>query len=123
MPIYPYKCFECGNEFEFTARISEIDDTKVNCTKCGSLLNSSHRKISSRQFFYGAKVEDAAFCNALGCVVKNNKHRQQIAKSRGMIEVGNEKPEVIHRHFEKEQAERDARRDAEMTHSIMSSMQ
>jgi hypothetical protein len=41
----------------------------------------------------GTKVEDAYFCSGLGQVVRNSSHRKEIIRERGLIEVGNERPE------------------------------
>ena len=35
MPIYEYRCRNCGNEFELLRRLSESDDDIV-CEKCGA---------------------------------------------------------------------------------------
>ena len=123
MPIYPYECPDCGHEFEVIAKISEIDDVMINCSECDTLLSSKNRQIAKRQFFYGAEVEDAELCPALGCVVKNKKHRRQIAKERGMIEIGNESPDTVHQHFESERQSKQDKRDAELTHEVMSALQ
>lgn len=82
--IYEYKCPSCNNRFEVVKRVKEFD--KPELCKCGF---EAKRQIARRQFFYGAKVEDAEYCPAVGQVVKNNKHRRQIAKQRGWEEVGN----------------------------------
>lgn len=83
--IYPYKCTSCATFFDVTKRISEFERDEY-CPKCQS---KAERKIASG-YFTNAKVEDAEFCPALGCVVRNSNHRRKIAKERGMIEVGNE---------------------------------
>ena len=36
MPIYNYRCKECGAEFDKMMRLSEADHTPV-CPECGSL--------------------------------------------------------------------------------------
>ena len=123
MPMYPYRCPDCSHEFEVLAKISEIDHAMINCEKCDTLLESKHRQIAKRQFFYGTEVEDYEFCPALGQVVKNKKHRQQIAKDRGMVEIGNESPETVHSHFESERKAQQDKRDADMTHEVMSALQ
>lgn len=35
MPIYEYRCRNCGNEFELLRRLSDSDDD-VECEKCGT---------------------------------------------------------------------------------------
>ncbi len=34
MPIYEYKCIECGEKFELMRNFSN-DDTDIKCPKCG----------------------------------------------------------------------------------------
>lgn len=36
MPLYEYKCTECGNEFELFKSFKESDDDEV-CPKCGKI--------------------------------------------------------------------------------------
>lgn len=59
------------------------------CPKC---FGDGTRFISHRQSFYGEKVEDSYFCPALGTIIKNKNHRNQIAKSKGLEEIGNDIP-------------------------------
>ncbi len=91
---YPYACPKCSNDFEVYKSVKDID-LEEKCPKCDTI---SSRYIS-RTHFYGAGGWDAAEFNpGLGCVVKNKKHREQICKDRGLIELGNEKPETIHKY-------------------------
>jgi hypothetical protein len=55
-----------------------------------------HRQISARISFRGEKADsnEAFFSHALGQVVRNEKHQREIAKQRGLVEVGNEKTSV-----------------------------
>ncbi len=45
------------------------------------------------------------FNPALGCYTRNDQHAKRIAKSRGYEEVGNENPDKMYDHFEKQRAE------------------
>ena len=40
--------------------------------------------------FINAKVEHAEYNPGLGCVVKNRTHRAELARQRGLVEVGND---------------------------------
>jgi 4-hydroxy-3-methylbut-2-en-1-yl diphosphate synthase IspG/GcpE len=95
--IYPYVC-NCGNTFEVIKPVS-LYDREEECWKCGEIAK---RVISNSTSFYGAKVEDAEYCPAMGCIVKNSAHRKQIAKDLGLIEVGNDSGKW----FEEKQAEK-----------------
>ena len=46
MPIYEYRCNDCGNEFEYQQRMS--DDPKTVCENCGGGLE----KLISRSAFH-----------------------------------------------------------------------
>lgn len=96
---YPYRCTskECQFEFDVIKSIREIDNTE-HCDKCGS----EAARFISRTHFYGASVEDAEYSPAFGCIVKSRKHRQELARRHGVEEIGNEDPNKIHDHFEKQ---------------------
>lgn len=97
MPYYDYQCPICKHETEIVKKISEYDSPE-QCPKC---YNEMDRLISAGHFLY-ASVEEAEFNHGLGCVVKNRKHRTELAKRKGFTEVGNEKlrDEVKHNPYE-----------------------
>ncbi|MCF7740364.1 MAG: zinc ribbon domain-containing protein [Candidatus Marinimicrobia bacterium] len=35
MPIYEFKCNDCGNEFEELVSISQLNDNNISCPECG----------------------------------------------------------------------------------------
>lgn len=92
MPTYPYKCQSCGEDSEVVKKMRDASREEV-CSKCSIVLT---RVWTSFQIM-GAKVEYAEFNPGLGCVVKNSRERNEIAKRHGLIEVGNETPETIYR--------------------------
>ncbi len=63
----------------------------------------------TRLLFSGEKVQDAEYNPGLGCITRNKYHRAEIAKAKGVEEIGNEKPEVLHKHFDRV---REQKRDA-----------
>lgn len=106
--IYPYKC-ECGNDFEVIKKMSEIDRVE-RCQLCQRIA----KRYIGLSHFNGASEwnSDAyrGFNPAFGKVVKGKTHQRELlaqAKGEGreMIEVGNEKPETIHKHFDKQREE------------------
>jgi len=90
--IYEYECKEHG-QFEVYKPMDEAASPEV-CPKCCA---PASRIWFNRGGFFGEKVEHPEWNPALGCVTKNKKHREQIAASRGLVEIGNEKPDTIHR--------------------------
>jgi hypothetical protein len=50
----------------------------------------------------------------LGCWTKSWKHGREIAKARGLEEIGNEDPEKVHKHYDNQRKETRERRWAEV---------
>lgn len=107
---YPYACNSCAWDFEVIKSVRHIEDPEV-CPSCGSM--DTYRYIG-RTHFYGATVEDAEFSPAFGQVVKGRKHREELAKRNGMIEVGNEDISKIHSSFDREREKKLATRYDEL---------
>ena len=97
MPIYDWFCEKCEIEEEVIQSIKEYTG-KWDCPMCGN----PGRRIYSRcqWYFTGTKIEDAEFNPGLGRITKSKAHRKELAKQMGVEEVGNEKPEAIHKHFD-----------------------
>lgn len=97
--IYPYHCVACKHEFEVIKSVRQIDDEE-SCELCGQI---SVRTIAKSQAFYGANDWDTAhFSTVLGMKVRSNKEAQKIARERGLVEVGTENIEKIHKKFDTE---------------------
>lgn len=90
--IYDYNCTEHG-EFEVYKPMSEAGSPSF-CPQC---QKEGVRIWNNRGGFMGEKVEHPEWNPALGCVTKSRKHAKQIADSRGLVEVGNEKPDTVHK--------------------------
>jgi len=102
MPIYDYSCLKCDKNYEVIKSIKEYNG-KDPCPTCG---NVGDRRFSCRIEFIGAKVEDAEFNVGLGKITKGKRHREELAKQMGVVEVGNEKTDSIHKHFDKARDEK-----------------
>jgi putative FmdB family regulatory protein len=93
MPTYPYQCSNdlCGHTFDVVKSLSEIDQPE-HCDKCQA---TAERFIGNTSFYGASDWDKAEFNPGLGCVTRNGKHRREIAKSRGLEELGNDysKPE------------------------------
>lgn len=87
--IYEYFCTDCNRLTDVEKSLSELDRLEF-CPKCDLQM---HRQISARISFKGEKADsnEAFFSHALGQVVRNEKHQRELAKQRGLVEVGNEK--------------------------------
>jgi putative FmdB family regulatory protein len=88
--VYEYSCAACNKTWDVIKPVSEYQSIEL-CLDCG--------KVGVRAFapkkihLHGTSVQDAYFNVGLGKIVKNDAHARQIAKDKGFIEVGNERPE------------------------------
>lgn len=89
--IYAYRCTECSHDFDVIKSHTEYK-TPENCPKCSIV---AQKVFTIPQLL--VKNEEPEYNPGLGCIVKNSAHRKEIAKHKGLIEVGNEKPETIHK--------------------------
>lgn len=91
--IYEYYCHDCQYLTDVEKKAAEIDRLEY-CAECGEEMQ---RQLSASVSFSGEKAEgnEAYFNHALGCVVKGDKHAREIAKSRGLVEVGNESQDFL----------------------------
>lgn len=94
--IYPYFCDQCEIEFDVTKSMHDSARPE-NCLSCGKV---ARRIYTADVVFSGTSVESAEYNPAFGKVIKNKYHRAEEAKKRGMIEIGNEKVESVHKHFD-----------------------
>lgn len=83
--------------------VREIDSPEA----CPSCHESAVRQfVPRRTYLNGTSVENYEYNPGLGCIVKNSKHRKEIAKSRGLEEIGNEPLEKIHKKFDSDRVEK-----------------
>lgn len=96
-PVYDYLCEKCNLEFEVTKSIHEYDG-KDRCVQCDNVATRIFKYCKFH--FTGTKIEDAEFNPGLGQITKSKAHRDELAKRMGVVEIGTEKPEKIHSHFD-----------------------
>lgn len=96
MPTYDFNCEKCDLDFEVIKSI-KLYDTEERCPTCG---NVAIRKYTCNIHFTGTKIEDAEYNPGLGKITKSKRHREELAKRLGAVEIGNEKPQTIHKHFD-----------------------
>lgn len=84
---YEYQCVKCEHTFDVIKPVKEIDVNEF-CPKCEA---PAERKFTPLKIhLFGTKVEDAEYNPALGQVVKGKRHREEIAKRKGLVEIGND---------------------------------
>lgn len=107
MPTYDWAC-DVHGQWSVSTRIAERDEPQA-CPTCG--------QVGLRQLTVPNIDKTAAggwnaqsYNPGLGCWTKDQKHARQIAKSRGLEEVGTEPVENLQKAAERRQAEiREAR--------------
>lgn len=99
---YEYRC-GCGHVFDVIKSYKHIDQEE-RCSLCNDVAVRAF--VPSRLHFTGTKVEHAEYNPGLGCIVNNSQHRKELCKQRGLEEIGNEKPESLHKHFDKAREEK-----------------
>lgn len=81
MPLYDYKCDDCGNEQEVSCKIAEMDDPKT-CVKCGGkkmtrfIATANHAFMAPEQL--GRKKAPQDFRDFLKAVHKAHGPNSQI---------------------------------------------
>lgn len=96
MPTYPYQDGE--HRWEVVKPMSAID-TPEACPKCGK----AGERYIARTHFYGASDWNRLEYNrGLGTWTRGFKHASQIAKERGLDEVGSTSPETLHKMYDEQ---------------------
>jgi putative FmdB family regulatory protein len=84
---YVYDCPKCEHHFEVIKSHKDMERTEW-CPKCEE--PSVRAFMPERVYFSGQKVSHAEFNPGLGCVVKNEFHKKELLKQKGLVEVGND---------------------------------
>ena len=95
--IYDYNCDTCDIPFDVVKSMHDSSRPEI-CPKCGQ---TGRRIYSSKIYFTGTSVEDAEYNIGLGKITKSKRHRDELAKNMGLIEVGNEDPNKLTEQLEK----------------------
>jgi len=94
---YPYECPTCHHDTDIIKSVDDIENVEL-CPICDTIMD---RLIVGGSCFMGEKIEEAEYNPGLGCIVNNKKHRDEIAKRKGLIEIGNEDPQKIQSGYDK----------------------
>ncbi len=104
MPTYDLECSPCKVRWDVTKPMADYDRPEP-CPTCG---HPGLRLVSMVNIDKTAAGgwNTQTFNPALGCYTRSDQHAQKIAKSRGLECVGNEVPEKIHAHFDRQRADK-----------------
>ena len=108
--IYDYICNECQHKWDVIKSASQIDDIEA----CPNCQKTNNRRIitGGSGFLYAGDWDKAQYNPAFGCMVKNRRHRAELAKQFGVEEIGNEPINKIHDTIDKEREKKlEARRE------------
>ena len=116
MPLYEYKCKECNKTFEVVKKMSDF--SRVEICDCGF---EAEKMINFRGTLMNTKVEEAEYNIGLGCWTKSKRHRKEIAKRRGLVEIGNdEKPDDTYKRFETQREQKSQKKWDKLTEELIS---
>lgn len=110
---YVYECANCNKEFDVIKSYRDIDAVE-KCDSCGAEAKRLFRPSANSIFKSQGIAESPQYNPGLGEVVKSKKHLKEIVKSRGLVEVGNESPDKMFKHYDKAREEK-RERDWEKT--------
>jgi putative FmdB family regulatory protein len=101
--VYEYHCASCDLRFDVIKRAADYD-CEERCTRCDAV--ATRQFVPQRIHLFGTAVESPEYNPGLGCIVNNKQHRKEIAKSKGLIELGSESADNIHKHYDKAREEK-----------------
>ncbi len=101
-PIYAFACQTCELDWDNAKRIEDRDELEP-CPNCKA---PAVRQITKANFNGAADWNCQTYNPALGCYTKSTKHARDIAKSRGLEEVGTTPPETLHKMYDKQRQEK-----------------
>lgn len=108
---YPFRCKDCGSEFDLIMRVSDYEKLQTaesgkRITACTNCKGPAQRFYTPHEVCGADDWNNQTWNQGLGCYTKSNKHARDIAKSKGLIEVGNEKTDTIHKEFDTKREEK-----------------
>lgn len=94
-------------------KLRALPREKAPCPKCNK--KTDEKVLSANIHFIGTAVTCAEFNPGLGQVVKNKRHKEDILKRKGLVEVGNDfnSGDKQQKHYEQKQKEEKERRWAD----------
>lgn len=101
--LYPYHCNKCGQDHDVVKSMHDSGRIEA-CPVCEVVMD----RVYTVPYLSGTKVQDAEYNPAFGKVVKSKYERDELAKRRGMVEVGNDygSSEKLQKKFERDREEK-----------------
>lgn len=91
---FKYLCPKC-EAISFILKETRDTEREESCTGCKNPLTLENRVVENSRrainnLIVGAKVEDAEYNPGLGVVTKSKRHREEVARQIGAVEIGND---------------------------------
>lgn len=86
-----FYCIQCGFKEDRTLKSFDVKDP---CPKCDYTLQIM---ALPRLTLMRTSVQNPEWNPGLGQVVNSRQHREEIVKQKGLIELGNETPDTLHK--------------------------
>lgn len=114
MAVYPYYCRPCDVTFDVEKPMTE-SHSEEHCPRCaGNVVKGvANFNVDKLCLTTGSGVSTEEFNPGLGCWTKSIKDAEKIAESRGLVPIGTEPVEKLHKRAETDRKETRANRWAE----------
>ena len=106
---YAYLCEACNRTFDIIKSVKDMDVNEF-CPRCEE--PGVKQFLPNRVYLSGTKVQHSEYNPGLGAITKNRAHREELAKRKGLVEVGNDfkTGESMQTQFDQARAEKLAKR-------------
>lgn len=99
--IYEFYCEKCRLGYDIHRSAADASEPAW-CVACDGEM----RRLYSPPHIIGASVFEPEFNPAFGKVIRSKNEAKELARRYDLTEVGNEKPETIHKHFDKQREQK-----------------
>ncbi len=92
MPLYSFKCIQCGSKKELLMKWEESNTSEVMCTACSLVMRKQVSLVAKTAGLWNAGWQEGLsnhgkYDAGLGCKVYSEKHRDEILSAKGLTRV------------------------------------
>lgn len=111
MPTYPYFCPPCDCTWDIVKPMAE-SHSEEHCPRCDvvAVKGVANFQVDKLCLTTGSGISTTEFNPGLGCWTESTKHAERIAERRGLVPIGTEPVENLHKRYEKQKEETRAER-------------
>lgn len=86
MPLYSWSCPKCTGIYETIMSYDKMKGSEVVCKPCSTVMKKDFTMPSKTASAWGDQgVVNGYYNKGLGCMVRSERHADEIAKARGLI--------------------------------------